>query len=94
MKRLPGWIDRDWERRSYNPLFAFAQRLLWVTPLLAIGAVGLLVGAGPGHFLYDWGLPIGICLMLLLFGYSGYRWFVGYGRTSWHEEQVRKRRRH
>lgn len=92
VRYLRKWIDRDWERRDYNPVFAFIQRLLWGLPLAVIGAVGWMFDAGPGDPLYDWGLPIGAALSLALVAYSSYRWFVGYGRTGWQEEQARRRR--
>ena len=91
IKSLVRWIDKDWEGRRYNPVFAFAQRLVWCVPILLIGMTGHLAGAKPGDFLYDWGLPIGMFLSLSLFGLSSYRWFRGYGRTDWQETQARKR---
>jgi hypothetical protein len=32
------WVDRDWERRSYIPSFAFVQKLLFLSPILLLGA--------------------------------------------------------
>ncbi|QUT05246.1 hypothetical protein KFK14_19960 [Sphingobium phenoxybenzoativorans] len=93
LKAFSAWLDRDWTRRGYNPIFAFGQRLIWCVPVLAIGLVGYLFGAEPGDVLYDWGLPVGMALSLMLMGWSGYRWFSGYSRTDWQEKQARKRRR-
>lgn len=93
LKVFSTWIDRDWERRSYNPIFAFGQRLIWCVPILVIGVIGHLLGARPGDILYDWGLPIGMALSVLLMGFSGYRWYSGYSRTGWQEKQARQRQR-
>lgn len=91
-KALSLWMDRDWEQRSYNPVFAFGQRLLWCVPILIIAIVGHLLGAQPGNVLYDWGLPAGIALSLMLMGWSSYRWLSGYSRTDWQQQQARKQR--
>lgn len=92
LKSLAGWIDKDWQRLRFNPTFAFAQRFLWCVPMLVIGLVGYLAGAKPGDALYDWGLPIGMVLSLLLFGLSMYRWLKGYSRSDWQEAQARRMR--
>jgi len=85
-KAISTWIDRDWQRRSFNPVFAFGQRLPWCIPILVIGLVGYLFGAEPGDILYDWGLLVGMSLSLMLMAWSFYRWFSGYGRTDWQEK--------
>jgi hypothetical protein len=92
-KAFSAWLDRDWERRSYNPISAFGQRLVWCVPVLAIALVGHLFGAGPGDILYDWGLPVVMALSLMLMCWSGYRWFSGYSRTDWQEKRTGQRRR-
>lgn len=92
MRALREWIDRDWERRRYIATFAFAQKVLWISPLLAIGLICWLLGAGPGDVLYDWGFLAGIVLCLVAMGFSLYRWAAGYSRTAWQEGQTRRRR--
>jgi len=42
-KALREWVDRDWERRSYIPAFAFAQKLLFLSPTLLLGAISLVI---------------------------------------------------
>ncbi|WP_041390598.1 hypothetical protein [Sphingobium chlorophenolicum] len=93
IKAFSAWIDRDWERRSFNPVFAFGQRFIWCVPILVIGVVGHLFNAEPGDVLYDWGLPVGMALSLILMGWSCYRWFSGYSRTDWQKKQASKHRK-
>jgi len=85
MRRLVGWIDRDWERRRYWTFFAFGQRLLWIAPSLAaflLMSLAQALGASPkGPLMLTLGI-LGAIGTLLLFGLSMYRWFVGYGRTG------------
>ncbi|AEG47897.1 hypothetical protein Sphch_0197 [Sphingobium chlorophenolicum L-1] len=85
-------MDRDWERRRYNPVFAFAQRLMWCVPIVVVAFVGHLFDAEQGDVLYDWGLPVGMAMTLMLMGWSFYRWFSGYSRTDWQEKQAQKLR--
>jgi cytochrome c-type biogenesis protein CcmH/NrfF len=92
LKVFSAWLDRDWERRSYNPIFAFGQRLIWCIPIVAIGLAGHLVGAKQGDVLYDWGLPIGMVLSMILMIWSAIRWLSGYSRTDWQEKQSSKQR--
>lgn len=92
LRSLIDWIDKDWERLRFNPVSLFAQKLLWCVPILVVGIVGYIAGTAPGDVLYDWGLPIGIVLSLLLFGLSMYRGLRGYSRTDWQEAQARRRR--
>lgn len=91
-RSVVAWLDRDWERRRYNPTFAFAQKLFWLSPFFLISAICLIAGAKPGDFLYDKVLLIGLALSIIPFSISTYRWLRGYSRPSWHEEQARKRR--
>ncbi len=87
---LRAWIDKDWERRRYT--CALTQKLFWLSPFLVICGILWLIGAEAGNLIYDWGLPISLGLCLVPIAYSSYRWFRGYSRTSWQEEQSRKRR--
>ncbi|MDF7774310.1 hypothetical protein P1X14_03535 [Sphingomonas sp. AOB5] len=91
-KSIIAWLDRDWEHRGYNPIFAVGQKLFWFSPLLLIGIIGIIAGVKPGDFLYDKGLLIGLGLCLIPFSISNYRWFRGYGRNSRNEEQTQKRK--
>jgi len=95
-KALREWVDRDWERRSYNPTFAFAQKLLFLSPLLLLGIVSMVIDIPPGSPGYYWGFGVAGALCLLIGVFQGWRWLLGYVRPSWHEEQARKRseRRH
>lgn len=95
-KALREWVDRDWEQRSYNPTFAFAQKLLFLSPLLLLGIVSMVIDIPPGSPDYYWGFGVAGAFCLLIGVYQGWRWLLGYVRPSWHEEQARKRseRRH
>jgi hypothetical protein len=87
------WVDRDWEQRSYIPTFAFAQKLLFLSPILLLGVISLIVDIPPGSPGYYWSAGIAGALSLLIGIFQASRWIVGYIRPSWHEEQARKRRR-
>lgn len=92
IRQLQRWIDRDWEKRGYNPMFAYAQKIMYLSPLLLVGAADLVIGIPPGSSAYYWSGGIALTLGLIIYGWQLYRWLVGYVRPSWHEEQTRKRR--
>lgn len=90
-KALREWVDRDWERHSYIPTFAFAQKLLFLSPLLLLGIVSMVIDIPPGSAVYYWGFGIAGILCLLIGVVQAWRWLMGYARPSWHEKQARKR---
>lgn len=79
---LTAWIDRDWERRNYSPLFLVRQGLMVWAPLvvafLAVSMLQLPIGGSASNIFLVLGALGSTSLMLL----SGYRWFVGYGKSG------------
>jgi hypothetical protein len=89
-------MDRDWERRNYNPLLAFAQRSMWGAPLLvALLLMGLLESPGlPRESSVVTALlvcgALGSLAMLCL---SVYRWMAGYCRSAFQERAAQDHRK-
>ncbi|WP_294257624.1 hypothetical protein [uncultured Sphingomonas sp.] len=87
-------MDRDWEQRRYLPLLAIGQKLIWVAPMLiAILLISLaealgVAASGPITMAI---LIVGIVASLVMFGFSMFCWFVGYGRTDWQDAQAKRR---
>lgn len=81
-RALTAWIDRDWERRSYSPLFLVKQGLMvWAPVVLAFLVVTMLqlpIGGPASNVL----LILGVLGAASLFSLSAYRWFVGYGKSG------------
>lgn len=49
-RALNNWMDRDWANRRYNPMFAFAQRLVWGVPVfLSLAVIGAIEALGLSH---------------------------------------------
>lgn len=84
------WVDRDWEKRSYIPTYAIAQRLLFLLPLALLAIIDLIFELQPGSPTYYWSFGIAGAMCLLIGAFQGWRWVKGYSRPSWHEEQARK----
>ncbi len=95
MKRLVLWLDRYWERRSYNPVFAFAERLLVGAPLLiALLLMGVLeaLGVSLDAPIITAILIVGVLGMFGMMGLSLYRWMTGYSRSEWQDKQAKQHR--
>ena len=95
MRRFGSWLDRYWERRSYNPVFAFAERLMVIAPLLiAILLMGVLEALGVSR-----GAPVmtgiliagGVCAFGMM-GISLHSWMKGYSRSEWQDKQGKQHR--
>jgi hypothetical protein len=89
-------MDRDWERRSYNPLFAFAQRLVWAAPLLAALLLMELLetlGVARGSFVVIALLVCGAFGTFAMLGLSMYRWMAGYSRSAFQEQAAQDYRK-
>lgn len=77
---LINWMDRDWESRRYNPVFAFAQRLVRLVPvLLSLAVIAVLKCLGFSHdgpvavSVFALGMAGTFTIMLV----SLYRWMAG-----------------
>ena len=57
-RALINWMDRDWTSRRYNPVFAFAQRLVWGVPgFLSLAGISALEALG---YLLDGTVALGV----------------------------------
>lgn len=84
-RALIGWMDRDWANRKYNPVFAFAQRLLWSIPVfLSIAVIGVLeaFGVSSDSTATLVVLALGAVGTFAIMLVSLYRWATGYSRTD------------
>jgi amino acid transporter len=86
LRRMKKLIDSTWERDGYSSFFSLRQRLLWITPMIAvIPLIGLAQAFGAsstGRFTTLIAI-VGIVACLLMFGLSLYRWFFGFSRTEY-----------
>lgn len=88
-------MDRDWEQRRYLATFAFAQKLLWIAPMLMavlLTGVAEMLGAAPDGPATLTILLLGFVGSLVTLVMSLYRWFIGYGRTDWQKKQASEQR--
>lgn len=96
IRSLVAWMDRDWQGRNYNPIFAFAQRLLWIAPLIAaLLLMGLLetLGVSRESLAVSALLVCGALGTLVMVGLSLYRWMTGYSRSEWQDQAAKDYRR-
>jgi hypothetical protein len=92
IRAFAAWMDRDWDGRNYNPIFAFAQRLLWIAPLIAaLVLMGLLetLGVSRESLAVTALLVCGALGTLALVGLSLYRWVTGYSRSERQDQAAR-----
>ncbi|MBB4155289.1 hypothetical protein GGQ80_003209 [Sphingomonas jinjuensis] len=95
LRALINWMDRDWASRRYNPVFAFAQRLVWGVPVfLSLAAVAALESLGSSH---DDPLVLGVLAlggagMFAIMLVSLYRWAAGYSRSDYQERAAAEHR--
>ena len=88
-------MDRDWASRRYNPVFAFAQRLVWGVPIfLSLAVIGALEALG---FSRDGPavlgvLALGVAGMFAIMLVSLYRWAIGYSRSEFQERAAAEHR--
>ena len=94
-RALIGWMDRDWADRKYNPVFAFAQRLVWGVPLLvSIAAVGLLdvLGFPLDSVATPTALALGATGTVVIMLIALYRWAIGYSRSDFQKRAAAEHR--
>ena len=94
-RALIAWMDRDWASRRYNPVFAFAQRLVWGVPIfLSLAVIGALEALG---FSQDSTAVLGVLAvgavgMAAIMLVSLYRWAIGYSRSEFQERAAAEHR--
>ncbi|MET3439119.1 hypothetical protein [Sphingomonas sp. 1185] len=94
-RALINWMDRDWTSRRYNPVFAFAQRLVWGVPVfLSLAVISALEALG---FSRDGPVALGVfalggAAMFAMMLVSLYRWAVGYSSSQFQEQAAAERR--
>jgi hypothetical protein len=95
LRALINWMDRDWASRRYNPVLAFAQRLVWCVPfLLSLAVIGALESLGFSRdgpvvlSVFALGCAGTFTIMLV----SLYRWAVGYSRSDFQERAAAEHR--
>ena len=92
IRSLVARMDRDWERRNYNPTSAFAQRLLWIAPLLVVLLLmGLMetLGVSRKSEVVTALTVCGALGTLVMVGLSLYRWMTGYSRSEWQDQAAK-----
>lgn len=94
-RALINWMDRDWARQRYNPVFAFGQRLVWGIPvfvsLAVIGALEALGFSRDGPAVLGT-LVLGAVGMFAFMLLSLYRWAAGYSRSEFQERAAAEHR--
>lgn len=94
-RALINWMDRDWANRRYNPVFAFAQRLVWGAPVfLSLAVISALEALG---FAHDGPavlavLALGGAGMFAIMLVSLYRWAIGYSRSDFQKQAAAEHR--
>lgn len=94
-KSLLRWMDKDWEARDYNPVHAYAQRLIWTAPFLAallLVALFESIGFQRDSPVIVGSLILGSAGMFLMLGVSLYRWMAGYSRSDWQDRKAKEHR--
>lgn len=94
-RALIGCIDRDWARRNYNPVFAFAQRFSWSVPVfVSIAIVSILdaLGYSRDSLATLLVLVLGVAGMFAIMLLSLYRWADGYSRSDFQERAATEHR--
>ncbi len=95
-RALINWMDRDWASRRYNPVFAFAQRLVWGVPVfLSLAVIAALEGLGFSH---DGPVVLSVFAlggagMFTIMLVSLYRWMDGYSRSDFQERAAGEHRK-
>jgi hypothetical protein len=95
VKSLVAWMDRDWEGRNYNPVLAFAQKLLWIAPSIAALLLMWLLetlGVSRNSTLVTVLLICGALGSFGMFGLSLYRWMQGYSRSQFQDQAAKEYR--
>lgn len=94
-RALINWMDRDWANRRYNPVFAFAQRLVWGVPVfLSLAVIGALEALSFSHAdpAVVTVLTLGCVGMFAIMLVSLYRWAIGYSRSDFQKQVAAEHR--
>lgn len=95
-RALINWMDRDWANRRYNPVFAFAQRLVWGVPVfLSLAVISALESLGFSHDgpVVFGVLALGVAGMFTIMLVSLYRWMAGYSCSNFQERAAEEHRK-